>query len=194
MYADVLFLIDFSMDTVTLWLTARIIHARVKTWRVALAAAIGAAISTVITALMVSGTSFTVLGIFASLLIVLTTFDFDGIVVLLKNTSLVWTVGMLIGGVMTALTSFGTSVDFTLHASNNGRPSVALLPIGILVCVYLIFTWSRVPRQRSVTVNVVMNDKNTEIRGMVDTGNLLRDPISACPVLITSEKALLQIL
>lgn len=196
MYADVLFLIDFSMDTLVIWFASRLLYFKVTTLRVVLAATFGAVFST---ALIVSSTDAvlsTVFGITSPAVMVLIVFGRSGIGAFLKRFAVLWTVGMLLGGIMTYVLSFGNGVIYPNESSTQHNPSspLGILPLGVLLCAFLVFSLSRAKVKKEVKLKISFNGKTTHLRGMIDSGNLLRDAITGEPVIVASERSLTDIL
>ncbi len=184
LYADVLYVIDFSMDVVSLWLTSRITYNRANAKRVAIGASVGALISTLCTALDLGTVLTLTLGIVASLVMCRLTFGELKRSVYLKTVLTLWIVGALIGGVMTMLAGVGRSQGYVEPPQQNNSGILLLLPAGAVISFLFVTVLTKATSKRRVRVSVTILGERREYDGIVDSGNLLRDPISATPVIV----------
>lgn len=187
-YADVLFLIDFSMDVVTIWLTGNFMHVKTTARKVTVAAIVGAAVSVLLTVTSQGRFITAVSGIITAFIMCRVAFGVRGIKAL-KHTCALWSIALLLGGAMSYLTSeSGVVGETSVNSVDNGGER--LLPIAVLLCAALIFAVGRVSYKKTVNVEITLSDVKVKLMGLVDSGNLLCDPISGCPViLITASSA-----
>ena len=177
LYADVLFVIDFSMDFISLWVTAKLLSLRRSAWRYALSAALGALAATVMTALSVEGIAEAVAALALSVVMALVAYGFGSAKRLVGRSLALWGAGALIGGAVTALCSLGGR---DLAA---GTPGAVGRPWGyIAVGVLLVWAFVRLIRprlgRRTARVRITVGGASVEAEALVDTGNLARDPVS----------------
>ena len=108
LYADVLFLINFSMDFISVYIAAQLLSLRRSALRFSLASLIGALGATAMTALSVAALPQTVLTLVLS--VVMTATAYGGARSLgqfLFRTLTLWGGGALLGGCVTAVCSIG---------------------------------------------------------------------------------------
>ena len=179
-----LFLIDFSMDTVTLWLASKVIHSKIKVKRCVLAAGLGALISTVLTAFSAEGAVNLILGIVTSGAMCAVAFGYGGLFRFIKHCAVLWTVGMILGGIMTFLLSLGTYSRVYTADISVGKSSIYLLPLASVICSVFLHFLRRVRYKRVVRVHIEIGSDTVDTGGVVDSGNFLRDPISGDGVVI----------
>ncbi len=172
------------MDTVALWLTSKLIHSRIKAIRCALAAGIGALVSTVLTAMEANAIVSLVLGITVSFIMCLITFGYGGLFNFTKMFAVLWTVGMVIGGTMTFLLSRGNDSRIYTNGVPQAESSVQLLPIAVGLCSVFVYFLHRIARKRSVRVLISFDSDTVDTVGIVDSGNFLRDPVSGDGVIV----------
>ena len=187
LYADVLFLIDFSMDVVAVWLTACFMHARVTAGRVSAAALIGAAASTLLTVLSPGRVTVTLSGIAISFFMCKIVFNVRGSKAL-KYTSALWITGLLLGGVMSFLTAGNMSNSIRSPRVQTDGGGIRLLPVAVLLCAMLLFAVGKLSAKKTVAVELSLLEKEIKLTGLVDSGNLLRDPISGYPVVLITKR------
>ena len=196
-YIDILLLINFSMDFVALFLTARLMHARAKAIPLAAASLIGAGyealrlfISWSLPLSVISDIACAVLMCVIAL----------GASELLRTTLTFLCASIIIGGTMTALYSFAGMGDGLFSGSSAESTDALLeLPFGrfipaaalsaafaLLLCRTL---RSRLGRKKCIC-RITVNGSSAELSGLYDSGNLLRDPLSGRPcILLTPASA-----
>lgn len=183
LYADILFLVDFSMDYLSLFAAARLLSLPARLPRTALAAAAGGLYGVFAVAGGITGFFSGVLAVAVSAVMTLIAFGVpsDGWA-WFRAVATVWGSGALLGGVMTALSGAfggvypGQGFDFLFAGT-------AML-LGLIR-----------PVRRSLTrgyaeVEIPSGGRLWRGRALIDSGNLLTDPISGVPVLLMrSEEA-----
>ncbi len=197
-YVDVLFLINLGMDALCLTLTARLLHRKIPLLRLWLAAALGGIYGA-------AALFFEVLPLVAwladVLLCVLMCWIAMGSTRLLLTAGVYFLSSAVMGGAMTALYSFFNrmGVASLLPSGEDGGTALAL---GVLAGLGWLLTliWGRVfrkaeaKRATEVEVTVRLGKEETVLRGMIDSGNLLTDPIGGTPVIAVKREAVARIL
>ncbi len=189
-YADLYFLVNFSMDLLCLMITASLLHRRPARWRAILAAALGGAYALVALLFSFSGAFGLLLDILVGGLLCLVTFK-D------RQTSLPRVLGcvpvlllcsILLGGFMTVLYSFLNRLDLPLEALSGDSLSVWIFALVGALAGAATLRGGRLMglsgKTRSVTVSATLYGKNVTLRALVDSGNLLRDPVSGRSVVV----------
>ena len=199
-YIDLYFLINTSMNLLCLVLTASLLHRKIHRWRAILGAAVGGAYA--IGALLFG--SGGVLGLVSDCAVAFVmcaiTFSTKRCTVwrLLQCTAVQTLTSMILGGVMTALYSMLNRLHLPFEALQGDNLSVWSLAIlsafsGLITAFGgRFFGFSQ--KTKSVTLRVVVFGKEITLCAMVDTGNLLRDPVSGHSVIVAEEEQLLAIL
>jgi stage II sporulation protein GA (sporulation sigma-E factor processing peptidase) len=197
-YGDVLFIINFSIDFLSLYMVGKLLHIPMKAWRVILGASLGAyygvlelvltvgkAVSCLLTALVMLFMCFLAFGKQSLHRFALTVVLFCG-------------VNMLIGGMMTAafvkLGAYEQYIEIggELHTIYGDMP---IWLFAILSGVSALATWGigRIFRGRNAVrvcdLIVRLDGKEKALRGLVDSGNLLSEPLSGTPVIFIKEAA-----
>ncbi len=195
-YADLLFLINFSMDYLCLFISTKILHRVVHIIRLAAASALGGVYSVI--SLFIEAASpwpliLDVAVCFIMCIIVFYSKDNKFSSVFLC-TGLFFGISMLTGGVMTALFNLLNRADLPIESIGDDSVSVWLFAAlaasaGLISLVGSKFVSKRYGI-RSCTVKILFDGKEKEFRGMVDSGNLVSDPVSGKNVIIIDrEKA-----
>ena len=200
-YADLLLLINAGMDGLCLLLTGRLLHRKVKAWRVALAAVLGG-LYAVLALFPDVGAGMALLWDLAVCLamcgIVFSGRRNGGFKGLLSSTGIYVLFSMALGGVMTALYHLlnrAGVADLLPALTEGGDGLTSWLFLLLAVVGGGISLWGgrlarRAKRMTFCTVTIEMDGRRAELRGMVDSGNLLRDPIGG-RVVICAEGDLL---
>ncbi len=199
-YADLYFLINAAMDLLCLFITSALLHLRVKRRRTLLAAGVGGIYA--VLALLLGGGGL--LGFLSDctvgiLLCVITfaTRDFSA-GRLLKCTAVYMLVSMLQGGIMTGLYSLLNRLELPFEALEGDGLSVWLFAALSAAAGFATVTGGRffgfAKRTQSVGVRLTLFERSCEFRALVDSGNLLRDPLSGRSVIVVKREVLLPLL
>ena len=194
-YADLLFLINAAMDGLCLLLTGKLLHRRVKTWRVALAAALGGVYAVAVLFPDVGAGLSLLLDLAMCLAMCGITFGGrggGGIRGLFSAVGVYFLLSMALGGIMTALyhllnrAGWVSLLSELTGAGGDGLGSWLFLLLA-LVGGGLSLWGGRLSRRAGrisfCTVQVELDGRQVVLRGMVDSGNLLRDPMGGRAVI-----------
>ncbi len=186
-YADVLFLINFSMDLLSLYICARVLHKRIRTLPLTLSAALGGLYA--VAALFLDLPFFADAAV--SYLMCLTAFCGRGFS--FSSSLISWFVFFvsqaLLGGFMTsAMNILGrTSLAEGVMLSDNDLPLwifVILAPISSLFTYLGGRILKRGADENTVGIKIENEGNSLSLTALVDSGNLLTDPISGRPVVV----------
>ncbi|MBR6782328.1 MAG: sigma-E processing peptidase SpoIIGA [Clostridia bacterium] len=204
-YADLLFLVNAGMDGLCLLLTGRLLHRRVKAARVALAAILGG-VYAVVALFPDTGTGISLLLDVTVCLsmcgIVFGGRGGGGIKGLLSSVGVYFLLSMALGGIMTGLYHLlnraGAADILPFLTEGGDGPTSWLFLILAIIGGGLSLLGGRLARRAGrvsfCTVTVELDGKQVALRGMVDSGNLLRDPIGGRVVICAERSALFPIL
>ncbi len=201
-YADLLFLINAGMDGLCFLLTGKLLHRRPSPGRLLAGAALGGIYAVVALLMNVGQAPAFALDVAVCFLMCLMVFGVrgrGGLRRLCGATALYVAVSMVMGGVMTALFHWLNRTGLTEHLPRGEEGLGTWLFVGLSLAGGVISLWGgRLARRsaavRSCRVTVEMNGRRVELVGLVDTGNLLRDPIGGRPVICADIDALAPIL
>lgn len=195
-YADLLFFINFSMDFLCFYISARLLHERIKPLRTVLGAAMGALYAVLAVLWQGSG----VLALAADLLVCVL---MCAIAFLPRRCPwgrffrfaiLYVVVSMLMGGVMTALFSLMNRLSLPPEGIG-AEDDVSVWVFGLLAALSGALTlfsgrlWRRESARQTARLDIVYRDREVRLRAMVDSGNLLRDPLAGQCVVVVDAKA-----
>ena len=187
-YVDVLFLINFSMDAISLYLTSRLCALRLRVFRVSLAAVFGAIFSVGSVFLDLNPLISIVLTLLFSVLMVYIAFDFNALVEGIKYTAVFYVSSSLLGGIISAMYTVLSDLCSGVSIDNPGKLSIPLFAALVIVSLILALFLTRLHGSGNmpskVRVKVSILKKSFETEAIVDTGNLLSDPITNKSVII----------
>ncbi len=202
LYGDILFFVNFTMDYLTLFITAEILHRSAKPLRLAGAAVLGAAYG--VASCFMSGILLFRIAINIAISFLMCYIAF-GRRKLLPCCALFYGAGCLLGGIMTAIYSVLGSISGTRTVFVDGayRTVSGDIPLGWMALIAAAAAAAAIAggqyekRKRSardIEFTVSAHGKEFRFAGMCDSGNLLTDPATGKSVIIMTEKALLSLL
>lgn len=194
-YADVLFLINFVINMLLLSVTAMISKYPAGLIRKILSASVGAVYSVL---MFLPEMDFA--GRLPGKLLLLVTmtfvaFGYVNIRTFLKHICLFGGVSLMCGGCVLAYTCFAPEASV---AVNNGIVYFNTSPITVIVCAFLCVpvmkiisaVYRRHKNRDYRSILVYKDGKSALLRVMIDTGNMLTDPLSGDPVVVAEKSAL----
>ena len=193
-YVDLLFLINFSMDFLCLFLTSRLLSRRLSLPRALLAAALGGlyAITELIAIPESIMAPFIDIG-FCVLICFLAFFSKGERLVSVLVVSLSYILASaLLGGIMTASFSLLNRYAPPISQENAEMPVWIFCLITVASTVTTLLGGHHLKKRASTTcaeVEIEFDGRSVTFRAMCDSGNLLRDSISGKPVLIADARA-----
>ncbi len=195
LYGDVLFLVNFTMDYLTLFITSKALNRAASVKRLSLAAAAGAVYG--VAACLVSLPVIIEILINLAVSYIICRISF-GKRDLFPCFALFYGSGCLLGGVLTALFGFFDSIDggntVLVNGSYHTVPSD--IPLGwmavIAVITALIASACGQMRRRKAAlhqaeITVVSGERSISIKATADTGNLLTDPFGMAVIIMTRD-------
>ena len=181
LYADILFLIDFSMDYLSLYAAARLLSLRTSIWRTVIAAALGGLYGIAAVLFGLDGLPGTLCAVGVSVLLSLIAFGKSGgRRDLMRASVTVWGCGALLGGVMTAFSSlFGTAI-----VQGGGD----ILCAGAAVFFAFVRFSKRKFARGTAEIKLTRGERVWQGSALIDSGNLLTDPIGGYAVILLRVK------
>ncbi len=178
-YADILFLVNFSMDFISLSAAASLLARQKKVLRITLASALGALYGVISVISVQSPPACLICAVGVAAVMCIISFGYGSFKKTVQNTALMMGCGALIGGIMTSFISLG-----------GGIPTATLIISSCIVMFFII----RIIRIRKgcefVVVTVKRGRKKCTFSALHDSGNLICDAFSGAPVILASRSAL----
>ena len=172
------------MDFLALYVTARLTHAKVRAGRMAAAAAAGA-----VFALAAAVADSAAAGFFAAKLAAAAACAAGMCVVTfgsVKQTPAFAAISMSLGGIMSALYAAIGRPPGTIPAAPEASPMLFAVVSAASAAISLAWGRSRRRTTRRETVRIEADGKSWELTALVDSGNLLREPISGRAVIVAA--------
>lgn len=188
-YGDVVLLVNAVVDAALLLAAGRLAGVSPRGWRLVAAALFGAAYA--LGAYVWPGSWFYAGPgkVMASVAMVAAAYAPARPVRFVRLVGWLWVCAALVAGLVLVL---GTLDAGAAGAWNAGASWWALAgALGLLVLgATWVWPWRAVHAVRTVEVRVALDGREASCRGLVDTGNRLRDPVTAAPVLVAEAGAL----
>ncbi len=190
-YADVLFLINFSMDFLVFYLCAKLSRRRLNSIRCAIAATLGGSYGVATLFLPQNGLAPLICDILSLALICAVAFyskeigfrDFIGRCALFAGVS------AILGGIMSALYSVLNRSGLALLEPDGGDDIsvwifALIAALGGAAAVAGGKRMKRIAAAKQSSIEIGFGNRTVRLRAMTDTGNLLTDPLSGRGVAI----------
>ncbi len=192
-YGDLLFLINFSMDFLTLYLCAHLLHLAPKARYLGIASIVGGVYGVIAVVLSVGPILSLLIHMAVSALMCLVAFSPRRVSHLVKSMALFYGIGFLMGGSMTALYHLcNTYLDETriFYAGNyetlQENPGFRMVLLLAAVSAILVFVVARIfshqVRRKTGELSFSVEGRKMTVIALCDSGNLLCDSISGTPV------------
>ena len=192
-YGDVLFMINFSMDFLVLFSTAKILHIKQKPFLIILSSVFGGVYA--VAALFIENPVISVLcNIAAAALMCFIAFPKTRGFAFLKCGALFFGLSLLTGGGITAAYTLLSKLGRGVNVNSDIAPVLSDIPLGMfcilgVVSVLLSFITGKIFNKQSgkkeISVIITGNRGQVKLRCLSDSGALLREPLSGAPVIIT---------
>ena len=195
-YADVLFLINFSMDYLCLYILARVLHKKMILWRLIAASALGGIYS--VLSLLLNLSPVSELFIDCLVCAMMCTISFftraSRLGSHLVTIFLYVGISMMTGGCMTAIFNLLNKLDLPLDTIGEDGISTYLFAllaaIGGIISLKSGQIISKKGTVRECRLTVSVFGREFEFLGFSDSGNLVRDPISGRPIIFLDRDVL----
>ena len=200
-YLDIIFLENLCMNYIILYATALITKTKPKIFRIAMGATIGAIYAVVVVLNVLEIYSSIIFKIIVSVVLVYVSLKPNGIKQLIKHLLIFYLTSFTFGGVSLALLYFIKPENIVMK---NGV-YIGIYPIkiaimgGILGFILITLAFSIIKKKinkKSIycTIIISINNKTTQAKAILDTGNFLKEPITGSPVVIVEKNSLTSIL
>lgn len=200
-YIDVVFIENIIMNYIIIFSTGLIIKSKIKHLRIAGAATIGAVYTVVAYITRLEIYSNIILKFLLSIIIVYIAFNPQSIKKLFKDVLFFYLTSFLFGGVAFALIYIIKPQDILMkNGLFLGTYPLKTIGISAIIAYIIIVSCFKIIKNRLAKRNdyckikVCLNDKIVETTAMIDTGNLLKEPISNDPVVVIEHSILYDVL
>ena len=189
-YADLLFLINFSMDYLCLYICARVLHRKMSLAKMIISASIGGIYSVISVVADLSG--FISLAVDVGVCVVMCAIVFAEkhrrISSTLLCSFLFIGISMMTGGAMTAIFNLLNRLELPLDAIGEDGISPYLFAVLAIISGLITLRSGKMLSKRSTistcTLKVKIKGKEASFTALSDSGNLARDPLGDKPIII----------
>lgn len=190
-YADILFLVNTSLNWFSILLTAKIMKLGTHPVRMLLASAAGA-LAGIITLFVKSTFTVAIIEIASAFLMSAIAFGADKLLYYIKICTCLFASGITIGGSLTLLYSLFNRTGIELQKQNDMSTAFFLLLSFAVTVVAILFEKFIVSdkKQTSGIIKIDYENNSVFLDFLCDSGNFLRDPISGKPAIIIPKKEL----
>ncbi len=198
-YVDLLFLINFSMDYLCLYICAKVMHRPLRLPRMLIAAAVGGVYSVV--ALFLPFSPFWDLAADAAVCIGMSAIAFSQKGRRFSSTLLCAFlfvgISMMTGGCMTAIFNLLNRLELPIDGLETDGISTYLFAIIAAVAGFISLRSSAIMSRRSsiseCILTLTLNGKSLTVTAITDTGNLVKDPLSGKRIVLVDRGELSKI-
>lgn len=190
-YADIYFIINFSMDFICLYICSLCMKTAIKIRRLLLASVIGGIFSVISLILQGNNIISFFLTLCVGILMCYIVFSCKAPLRFLFSFIIYLAVSFFMGGGLTFLYSWLNSFLPT-SSPVPLSPSEILFPAALLCAVASLFLShisNRYLNRKNAEIHIEHGQTSITINALVDSGNLLCDPISGSPVILLSTSA-----
>lgn len=189
-YSDILFLINFSIDFLCLFITGRILNRNSKTPRMIVSAVMGGIYSFLPYLFPFPIPISLILNLFTAVLLCFVSYGFDGISALLLNTITFGVTEALMGGLVTAIFNLFSQYSKGAYTEMTYLSFTAVCIISALVVLSYGLICRKKIHTRSAEIRIYSKNERFSARLIADSGNLVTEPFSALPVIVISASSL----
>lgn len=196
-YLDVVFLENVLMNYIIIFATGVVLKDECKKWRIFAGSLVGAVYTIVMYLNIIPIYSNFFMKLLLSIVIVYVAFKPRSVKRLIKDLVIFYLVSFVFGGCVFALMYF---LKPQMAQIRNGvfvgaYPLKVAIIGGIVAFIFLQISFKIVKTKISkkdmiYTVEVNLNGKLIQVKALLDTGNLLKDPITSLPVVVIEQKSL----
>ena len=199
-YADLFFLVNFSMDFLCLYLTAKLLHRTLAIGRALLGATLGGLYAVIALFLPLSEVFAFAADALVGLLICAATFARR------RTPSRIWLCFLSFLGISMALGGFMTALFYLLNRSPLAElaeiegDGISIWIFAILACISGAVTllggrfFGKQSAYRSAQVEISLGGKLLHLHALADSGNLLCEPMTGKPCILVDTDAIAPIL
>lgn len=190
-YLDVVFLENIVINYIIIYATGIISRVKIKQVRIFFGSAIGAIYSIIYYIFKLKMYSSVIIKVILSIVIIYVSFKSKNLKELLKQTVLFYLVSFVFGGAAIAIIYMANSHDITIqNGVLLGSYTLKTILIGIIVAYFTVIIAFNIIRTKIskkdliCDISVEINNKGVLTKAMIDTGNMLKEPITNTPVIV----------
>lgn len=195
LYIDVLFAINFSMDFLSLYLTAVGLRKKIYKLRIVFSAILGGIYGVLEFVLTFSPLFSSFLSVLISVLMCLIAYKDSGIIKFIFSLILFWGASASLGGIMSLLFNFLNQIfyrylkEYSYSEVYSGARFFIIASLSVLIASVINKIIMNKKQIREADVEVQFKGETFQFKGLCDSGNLLKEPISGRDVILISSQS-----
>lgn len=195
-YVDILFLINFSMDYLCFYICSRIMHRKIRFRRLLLASLFGGTYSVLALFLPISGFVALLADLVCCILLCIAVYYEKGrrFSSALLCAFVFFGISMMMGGCMTAIFNLLNSLDLPLDGIKADGLFTYIFAILAVIAGFISLRSGEIISKHSSAkeckLNVAFDGKEIICQALVDSGNLVKDPLSGKSVILIDRSKL----
>lgn len=200
-YLDVVFFENIIMNYIIIFATGVAVKGEIKHWRILVASSIGAIYTIIMYLNIIPIYSNFFMKLILSFVMVYISFLPKNFKKLLKNLLIFYLVSFVFGGCVFALMYFiSPQLALIKNGVFVGAYPLKVALIGGLVSFIIIQVSFKVVKTRLskkdmiYDIEIIIDRKSVKVKALLDTGNLLKDPITGIPVVVIEHKSLYSVI
>ena len=200
-YLDVIFLENIVINYIILYVTGIISKTQINQKRLIAGALIGAFYSIIYYVLNLKIYSSFIIKIILSIVIIYVAFNSNSFKDLLKKVLLFYLTSFVFGGSAIAIIYMVNSQNITIqNGVLIGSYTIKTVLIGIVIAYFTIILAFKILKTKIskkdliCEIEISFNNKKIKSKALIDTGNLLKEPITNLPVIVMERTLLDEVL
>lgn len=201
LYLDIIFFENLCMNYIILYATGIIRKTIMKQKRLILSSIIGSFYAIVIYLKILNLSSHIVMKFILSISMVWLAFDSKNLKVLAKDILIFYVISFVFGGCSFALIYLldPSKVEMRNGVLVGSYPIKVTLIAGIIAFFAIQLAFKITKNKLSVEdmicdVKIYYENKDMKIKALIDSGNMLKDPVSGCPVIVVEYEKIISVL
>ena len=200
-YLDVIFLENIVINYIILYVTGLISKSKIKQNKLLLGALIGAIYSIIYYLIKLKIYSSFIIKIILSIVIIYVSFNSNNYKDLLKKVLLFYLTSFVFGGATIAIIYMANSQNITiLNGVLVGNYTIKTILIGVIIAYFTILIAFKIIKNKIskkdliCDISVRLDNKNIRTKALIDTGNMLKEPITNLPVIVMEHTLLYDVI
>ena len=200
-YLDIIFFENLIMNSIILYATSIILKLKPKLFRILISSVIGSIYSIILYTTEMKIYSSIISKIILSIIMTYVAFNPQNVKKMWKQILIFYLTSFVFGGVALYLIYFLKPQDILMkNGMYVGEYALKVIMLGGIVAFVVIKISLKIiktkinPKDMYCKIKIKLNEKEIETTAMVDTGNLVKEPITNTPVIIVESSLLYEIL
>ena len=196
-YIDIIFIENIIMNTIILYATAIILKQKVKNIRLIISAVIGSIYSILMYITQLTIYSSIISKFILSVVMAYVAFKPNDVKKIFKQIIIFYLTSFVFGGVALNLIYFLRPENINIkNGLFTGEYALKVIMLGAIMAFIIIKISIKIIKTKFNTknmycdINLKINEKQIATKAMIDTGNLVKEPITNTPVVIVEESLL----